>query len=45
VLELTEQVVAALLITVRQGAVDAATNEMLYLCPSVLWERLGVQAP
>jgi acyl-CoA thioester hydrolase len=28
-----------------QVAVDAATNEMLYLCPSVLWERLGVQAP
>lgn len=26
-----------------QVAVDAATNEMLYLCPSVLWERLGVQ--
>ncbi|AOA74079.1 MULTISPECIES: thioesterase family protein [Stenotrophomonas] len=28
-----------------QVAVDAATNEMLYLCPSVLWERLGVQVP
>ena len=28
-----------------QVAVDAATNEMLYLCPSVLWERLGVDAP
>ena len=26
-----------------QVAVDAATNEMLYLCPPVLWERLGVQ--
>lgn len=25
-----------------QVAVDAATNEMLYLCPPVLWERLGV---
>ncbi|WP_282296187.1 MULTISPECIES: thioesterase family protein [unclassified Stenotrophomonas] len=26
-----------------QVAVDAATNEMLYLCPSVLWDRLGVE--
>jgi len=26
-----------------QVAVDAATNEMRYLCPPVLWERLGVQ--
>ena len=26
-----------------QVAVDAATNEMLYQCPPVLWERLGVQ--
>lgn len=28
-----------------QVAVDAASNEMLYLCPPVLWERLGVPAP
>jgi acyl-CoA thioester hydrolase len=26
-----------------QVAVDATTNEMLYLCPSVLWDRLGVE--
>lgn len=26
-----------------QVAVDAITNEMLYLCPSVLWDRLGVE--
>jgi acyl-CoA thioester hydrolase len=26
-----------------QVAVDMATREMLYVCPSVLWERLGVQ--
>ncbi|MCW4455917.1 acyl-CoA thioesterase [Flavobacterium sp. MXW15] len=26
-----------------QVAVDAATNEMLYLCPQVLWDKLGVQ--
>ncbi|MCF7749245.1 acyl-CoA thioesterase [Bacillus subtilis subsp. subtilis] len=26
-----------------QVAVDAATNEMLYLCPRVLWDRLGVE--
>lgn len=28
-----------------QVAVDAASGEMLYLCPPVLWERLGVPAP
>lgn len=28
-----------------QVAVDAATREMLYQCPPVLWERLGVPAP
>ena len=28
-----------------QVAVDAESNEMLYLCPAVLWERLGVPAP
>ena len=28
-----------------QVAVDAASSEMLYLCPPVLWERLGVPAP
>ena len=28
-----------------QVAVDAASGEMLYLCPPVLWERLGVTAP
>lgn len=28
-----------------QVAVDAESNEMLYLCPPVLWERLGVPAP
>ena len=27
-----------------QVAVDAASGEMLYLCPPVLWERLGVPA-
>jgi acyl-CoA thioester hydrolase len=26
-----------------QVAVDMATREMLYVCPSVLWERLGVR--
>jgi len=26
-----------------QVAVDAVTREMLYLCPPVLWQRLGVQ--
>ncbi len=26
-----------------QVAVDATTNEMQYLCPSVLWDRLGVE--
>jgi acyl-CoA thioester hydrolase len=26
-----------------QVAVDMATREMLYVCPPVLWERLGVQ--
>ncbi|HEY1034864.1 MAG TPA: thioesterase family protein [Pseudoxanthomonas sp.] len=28
-----------------QVAVDAASGEMLYQCPPVLWERLGVPAP
>lgn len=28
-----------------QVAVEAATGEMQYVCPPVLWERLGVQAP
>lgn len=28
-----------------QVAVDAASEEMLYVCPPVLWERLGVPAP
>lgn len=28
-----------------QVAVRAADGEMLYLCPAVLWERLGVPAP
>jgi len=28
-----------------QVAVDAASGEMRYQCPPVLWERLGVQAP
>lgn len=28
-----------------QVAVDATTQEMLYQCPPVLWERLGVPAP
>jgi acyl-CoA thioester hydrolase len=27
-----------------QVAVDLATREMLYVCPPVLWERLGVSA-
>jgi len=27
-----------------QVAVDMATREMLYVCPPVLWQRLGVQA-
>jgi len=27
-----------------QVAVEAASGEMLYLCPPVLWQRLGVQA-
>ena len=26
-----------------QVAVDAATREMLYVCPPVLWDRLGVK--
>ncbi|MCL6711066.1 acyl-CoA thioesterase [Pseudoxanthomonas sp. z9] len=26
-----------------QVAVEAASGEMLYVCPPVLWERLGVQ--
>lgn len=26
-----------------QVAVDMSTREMLYVCPPVLWERLGVQ--
>ncbi|MDR7070507.1 acyl-CoA thioester hydrolase [Pseudoxanthomonas japonensis] len=28
-----------------QVAVDAASGEMLYLCPPVLWQRLGVEVP
>jgi len=28
-----------------QVAVDAATGEMSYVCPAVLWERLGVVPP
>lgn len=28
-----------------QVAVDAASGEMRYQCPPVLWERLGVEAP
>ncbi|MEN4955800.1 acyl-CoA thioesterase [Stenotrophomonas indicatrix] len=28
-----------------QVAVDAASKEMLYQCPAVLWQRLGVPAP
>jgi len=28
-----------------QVAVDMATREMLYVCPPVLWQRLGVAAP
>lgn len=28
-----------------QVAVDAISKEMLYLCPEVLWQRLGVPAP
>ncbi|MFA9440373.1 acyl-CoA thioesterase [Uliginosibacterium sp. sgz301328] len=28
--------------TIVQVAVDATTNEMLFVCPPVLWERLGV---
>lgn len=26
-----------------QVAVDVASGEMLYVCPSILWQRLGVQ--
>lgn len=26
-----------------QVAVDAASGEMLYLCPPILWQRLGVE--
>jgi acyl-CoA thioester hydrolase len=29
--------------TTTQVAVDMATREMLYVCPPVLWERLGVR--
>jgi acyl-CoA thioester hydrolase len=29
--------------TTTQVAVDLATREMLYVCPPVLWERLGVR--
>jgi len=29
--------------TTTQVAVDMATREMQYVCPRVLWERLGVQ--
>jgi acyl-CoA thioester hydrolase len=29
--------------TTTQVAVDLATREMLYVCPPVLWQRLGVQ--
>lgn len=28
-----------------QVAVDAASGEMQYLCPSILWQKLGVPAP
>ncbi|POZ61113.1 acyl-CoA thioesterase [Chromobacterium alticapitis] len=28
-----------------QVAVDMASQEMLYVCPPVLWEKLGVPAP
>jgi acyl-CoA thioester hydrolase len=28
-----------------QVAVDMATREMLYVCPPVLWQRLGVVVP
>ncbi|MCL7714679.1 acyl-CoA thioesterase [Stenotrophomonas mori] len=28
-----------------QVAVDVTSNEMLYQCPAVLWQRLGVPAP
>ena len=28
-----------------QVAVEAASNQMLYQCPPVLWQRLGVPAP
>jgi acyl-CoA thioester hydrolase len=28
-----------------QLAVDAATHELCYVCPKVLWERLGVAPP
>ncbi|AUH50892.1 4-hydroxybenzoyl-CoA thioesterase [Chromobacterium sp. ATCC 53434] len=28
-----------------QVAVDLASQEMLYVCPPVLWEKLGVPAP
>src|SRR5690606_9183705 len=31
--------------TTIQVAVDVASREMLYQCPPVLWERLGVPAP
>jgi acyl-CoA thioester hydrolase len=30
--------------TTIQVAVDLKTREMLYVCPPVLWQRLGVQA-
>lgn len=29
--------------TTTQVAVDVATREMLYVCPPVLWQRLGVR--
>lgn len=29
--------------TTTQVAVDLATHEMQYVCPAVLWERLGVR--
>jgi len=28
-----------------QGAVAAASGEMQYLCPPILWQKLGVPAP
>ncbi|HVK51089.1 MAG TPA: acyl-CoA thioesterase [Pseudoxanthomonas sp.] len=28
-----------------QVAVDAASQELQYVCPSILWERLGVSRP